>query len=348
MRKAIILVALLVAAGFYPTPRLLAQVDACDEDLGGVWASENAGIAGSFITYMLLYPDCSIIISTFEGGYEGTVITISSTQLRFEGELLSEAEPQPATFIFTYVGTHDQLIANLNRGDMAAPFERLQSITPADMAVCPDTPPSRMVVGYWGIVATSNGTSINLRQEPTTNAARTPLPAESLFTVIGGPECADDHTWWQITLIGQSASGWLAEGDAEGYFIKPIARQDPEFSPTPGAPEAGPLLASDEFLPVTLGADSPAASFRFNAITGQQAAVRYTWHDGDINGEITVYAPSGQELALAGMGAVRNGMINSYDLPETGTYTVLVTYTDEGETFAGYTDLSLSVSIYTP
>lgn len=87
---------------------------------------------------------------------------------------------------------------------------------------CPGTPASNMSNGMEGRVTFSTGTPLNMRQTPSTAAAVVRiLPEGATFDVVGGPQCADGYTWWQIRIPGNTY-GWAAEGDSEGYFIEPM------------------------------------------------------------------------------------------------------------------------------
>lgn len=96
-------------------------------------------------------------------------------------------------------------------------------ITPnTGTVVCPGTPPSQMRVGMLGLVTFTTGTPLNVRDRASTSAAVARIiPEGTVFDVVGGPICADGYTWWQIQLDG-ILFGWVAEGDADGYFIAPV------------------------------------------------------------------------------------------------------------------------------
>ncbi len=97
------------------------------------------------------------------------------------------------------------------------------SITPGTgTVVCPGTPPSQMRVGMTGQVTFTTGAPLNIRDRASTSAAVARIiPEGTVFDVVGGPTCADGYTWWQIQLDG-TLFGWVAEGDADGYFIAPV------------------------------------------------------------------------------------------------------------------------------
>ena len=93
---------------------------------------------------------------------------------------------------------------------------------PPGTSHCPGTPISQISVGIQARVTFTSGTPLNMRQTPSTAAAVVRiLPEGSTFDVIGGPQCADGYTWWQIRIPGNTY-GWAAEGDPGGYFIEPM------------------------------------------------------------------------------------------------------------------------------
>ena len=85
-------------------------------------------------------------------------------------------------------------------------------------AECLGVPPARLTVGGQGRV--TPGLPNKLRSAPSTSAAQVGnIPGEGVFSVIGGPECADGFLWWQINYEG--AIGWTASGNNEEYWVEP-------------------------------------------------------------------------------------------------------------------------------
>jgi len=86
-------------------------------------------------------------------------------------------------------------------------------------AGCPGAPESRLVVQERGQVTPSDET-LNLREGPSTDFdIRTRIEPQEFFFVIGGPECAEGYTWYQIRY--GRFEGWIAEGDLEDYYTQP-------------------------------------------------------------------------------------------------------------------------------
>lgn len=93
----------------------------------------------------------------------------------------------------------------------------------AQQSTCPGTPPSNLRIGALGQVTFTDGTSTRLRDNPSTRGiVVTVMPEGQPFEVISGPQCSDGYLWWQLSLLGQQAIGWAAEGDSDSYFIEPL------------------------------------------------------------------------------------------------------------------------------
>ena len=87
-----------------------------------------------------------------------------------------------------------------------------------DDPACQGVPPARLTVGGQGRV--TPGVPNKLRSAPSTSAEQTGnIPGEDIFTVIGGPQCADGYLWWQVNYNGQI--GWTASGSGAEYWVEP-------------------------------------------------------------------------------------------------------------------------------
>jgi hypothetical protein len=88
---------------------------------------------------------------------------------------------------------------------------------------CPGAPAQRITTNQRGYVCTKSD-PVRLRNGPNRSASTlVQLAKGTQFTVIGGPSCADNWSWWQVrTDSGQT--GWVSEGgDAvDPYFICPL------------------------------------------------------------------------------------------------------------------------------
>lgn len=98
---------------------------------------------------------------------------------------------------------------------------------------CPGSLPPRLIVGEQGQVGP--GSANNVRTTPSTSGERVfRMEAGTVFTVLDGPVCAEDFTWWQVDVDG--AQGWTVEGDGTDYFLIPLEATDAQ--PTPGVTPA--------------------------------------------------------------------------------------------------------------
>jgi len=84
---------------------------------------------------------------------------------------------------------------------------------------CQGVRPPRLTVGGQGRV--TPGLPNKVRSAPGTGAAQIgTIPGEGVFTVIGGPQCADGYLWWQVNYNG--LVGWTANGSADEYWVEPV------------------------------------------------------------------------------------------------------------------------------
>ncbi len=66
------------------------------------------------------------------------------------------------------------------------------------------------------------GDANNVRAEPSADAELVgQLAGGAVFTVLDGPTCADDLTWWQVAALDDSISGWTVAGTPGDYWLEP-------------------------------------------------------------------------------------------------------------------------------
>jgi hypothetical protein len=97
-----------------------------------------------------------------------------------------------------------------------------QTITPPEsINPFPSCPlPPRMTVGQLGIVTADSPLPNRLRSQPSLSGTIiTTIPVNEIFSVIGGPECANGILWWRVDYGGRT--GWTAEGQNGTYYIRP-------------------------------------------------------------------------------------------------------------------------------
>lgn len=88
---------------------------------------------------------------------------------------------------------------------------------------CPGAPPQRMTVNQRGYVCTRSD-PVRLRSAPARSASTlTQIVPGTQFTVIGGPSCSDNWSWWNVRMEN-GTTGWVSEGgdEIDPYFICPL------------------------------------------------------------------------------------------------------------------------------
>jgi hypothetical protein len=116
---------------------------------------------------------------------------------------------------------------------------------------CPGALPYRLTIGELGQV--TPGGANNVRDLPTTSGARVGvIRAETIFTVLDGPTCADGFTWWRIATRDGSITGWTVESISTSYALQPYTESPWSPPPFPDGwrvvREAGAALAVNPAL----------------------------------------------------------------------------------------------------
>lgn len=89
----------------------------------------------------------------------------------------------------------------------------------AQPATCGSALPPRLIVGQIGLLRPDT-TPNNVRSEPATGQVIGQLQPAEDFTVLAGPECANEMYWWQVDN-GAGLVGWTAEADSSEYWLAP-------------------------------------------------------------------------------------------------------------------------------
>ncbi len=82
---------------------------------------------------------------------------------------------------------------------------------------CPGAPPSRLHVGATAIVI-SDPDPLRARASAPDGAVINSLYKDYQLPIIGGPTCANNLLWWEVTLR-DGTSAWVAEGTPDEYFL---------------------------------------------------------------------------------------------------------------------------------
>ena len=88
---------------------------------------------------------------------------------------------------------------------------------------CPGAPPQRLTEGGEGVVCTQSD-NVRLRNGPSRGSdIILNMPPGTPFTVLSGPRCADDWSWWEVQTT-DGITGWVAEGgdSVDPYFVCPL------------------------------------------------------------------------------------------------------------------------------
>ncbi|MBE2269851.1 MAG: SH3 domain-containing protein [Anaerolinea sp.] len=95
---------------------------------------------------------------------------------------------------------------------------RAQTATPEP--VCPNAPPTRLIVYQRARVATADPRPVNVRSGAGTQNDRiAQIPSNEVFFVLDGPVCSERYAWYRIDFDG--VVGWIAEGDNISYYVEP-------------------------------------------------------------------------------------------------------------------------------
>lgn len=107
----------------------------------------------------------------------------------------------------------------------------VQSHVPAsDNFACPNARRTRLETGDTARITFTDGTSTFLRSQPEGgDNVIDKLPEGTEFEIIGGPICYprpgrnDAYVYWEIRVRSRNnRTGWVAEGDSDGYYIEPL------------------------------------------------------------------------------------------------------------------------------
>jgi hypothetical protein len=82
--------------------------------------------------------------------------------------------------------------------------------------------PTRMAFGMSGQVAFTGNKFMNIYQNPGFNQVIIVRIVEGThITIINGPLCTDDATWWKIQT-DKKVEGWMVESQNGIYLIEPV------------------------------------------------------------------------------------------------------------------------------
>ena len=92
--------------------------------------------------------------------------------------------------------------------------------------LCPDAPLPRLAVGMRAEVAPAID-RLRLRFLPAVGTGEVGLLySNNQFEVLDGPSCNGGYSWWRVEL-DSGVRGWLAEGNWQTYFVRPLLADEP-------------------------------------------------------------------------------------------------------------------------
>jgi serine/threonine-protein kinase len=93
---------------------------------------------------------------------------------------------------------------------------------PAQSQGCPGTRPTRLRVGDRAYVSFDPPDPNRVRLGPGTQYAVLGqiMPGEYV-TILEGPSCANNWTWWRVRSESSGLTGWTSEGDINDYWLVP-------------------------------------------------------------------------------------------------------------------------------
>lgn len=137
----------------------------------------------------------------------------------------------------------------------------LLSLMPGEGAEdCPAAPPTRLNVGDVAVVVVAEGDTLRARANPPDGEILELLEPGVTLPIVGGPTCANNLLWWEVTLPDEQ-TGWVAEAITGEYFLD-VETDTPEATPIPVDVAIGGPNGEGEALPpgvyaLTLEAPEP-------------------------------------------------------------------------------------------
>ena len=107
---------------------------------------------------------------------------------------------------------------------LAPPAVRV-TLAPPIAGDCSLAPQTRLQVGDTAVTAESDGTYA-FRENLSDPYPQYQIPPQTWVYIVGGPACKDGYRFWQVelTLNGQTLTGWLSEGTQQKYFLLPVVQ----------------------------------------------------------------------------------------------------------------------------
>ena len=160
---------------------------------------------------------------------------IDAERIRVDGLIVGFGSVTEGLFyVFTIQSDAEQLRFLLTDGTPFAVFSRTQVVTMLEETVSVDPVieeadawapcgyPTGLAIGGYAYVNPVPPDPHVVRMGPRNASEQTGLilPNE-LVKIIGGPQCTDGLTWWQVTSKQSGLTGWTTEGDGVSFWLLP-------------------------------------------------------------------------------------------------------------------------------
>ncbi len=155
-----------------------------------------------------------------------------------------------------------------------------------------------------GAVVVTNDEGVNLRDEPTTEADGVDQLGEGVdLEIIGGPEEADDFTWYQVEVVGTEGptTGWVAAD-----FIS-LPGEEPEAAAA-GTPEADAEAAPEQGAQNTPETEEDAAFAEGDTVVTNDENVRVR-DIASTEGAVVEAFPAGTAFVITGAPEEADGFV---------------------------------------
>lgn len=91
---------------------------------------------------------------------------------------------------------------------------------PSPTLACTRAPRTRLIIGERGQVSNNDPEPLNVRSGPGIGFNILGILVTSeVFAVLDGPRCNGEYAWYLV--ISEELQGWIAEGDANLYYVEP-------------------------------------------------------------------------------------------------------------------------------
>lgn len=156
-----------------------------------------------------------------------------------------------------------------------------------------------------GAMVFTNTDSVNLREEPTTNADGVDQLGEGIeLEIVAGPEEADDFTWYQVEVVGTEGptTGWVVDE----FIALPGTEADAATAGTPEGRPDEPPMAGAQNTPEAAGDDETFAEGDTVVTNDDNVRVRDAASSG---GDIVEAFPADTEFVITGEPEEADGFV---------------------------------------